>query len=205
MSRLDPTPAFARATLQVAAVGPGQTVGRLYLSTHSDSLGYSKTPSRFSDPRRRALLNRFGVLYLGSTLKVCFLEAILRDQRNGVIISGYYVIGESELRSRRYALIEPTSRLSLVDLRGDGCVRIGIPSDVPRSANQALARRWSLAFYRHPSQPDGIIYPSRLNEDTNLAIYDRATAKLREVGNTHLIGAPGFAEVLDDLRVAIEP
>jgi len=201
MSRLDPTHAFARATLHVAAVGPGQTFGRIYLSRYSDSLGYSKTPSRYSDPRRRAFMNRFGVLYLGSTLKVCFLEALLRDQRNGII--GAYAIGESELRLRRYALIEPTSRLHLVDLRGDGCVRMGIPSDVPRSANQALARRWSLALYQHPSKPDGIIYPSRLNEDTNLAIYDRAIVKLREVENTALIDAPGFPEVLADLRVAI--
>jgi RES domain-containing protein len=201
MSRLDPTPAFARATLHLAAVGPGQMFGRIYLSRYSDPLGYSKAPSRFADPRRRALMSRFGVLYLGSTLKVCFLEAILRDRRNRAI--GDYLIGESELRSRRYAWIEPTSRLHLVDLRGDGCVRMGIPSDVPRSANQALARRWSLAFYQHPSQPDGIIYPSRLNEDTNVAIYDRAVTELREVGKSDLIDAPGFAEVLDDLRVAI--
>jgi hypothetical protein len=201
MSRLDPTPAFARATLHVAVVGPGQTFGRVYPATHSDPLGCPKAPSRFSDPRRRALMNRFGVLYLGGTLKVCFLEAILRDQRNGIV--GDYGIGESELRSRRYALIEPISPLYLVDLRGDGCVRMGIPSDVPRSANQALARRWSLAFYEHPSQPDGIIYSSRLNEDTNAAIYDRAIVRLHTVGNTELINAPGFAEVLDDLRVAI--
>ncbi len=80
---------------------------------------------------------------------------------------------------------------------------MGVPSDVPRGANQALAQRWSLAFYQHPSEPDGIIYPSRLNEDTNLAIYDRAIIKLREIRNTALINAPGFAEVLDDLRVAI--
>ena len=160
-----------------------------------------KHQPRFSDTRRRVLQNRFSVLYLGSTLKVCFLEAILRDKRNGVI--GNYVIRESKLRSRRYALIEPTSPLYVVDLRGDGCVRMGIPSDVPRSANQALARRWSLAFYQHPSQPDGVIYSSRLNEHTNLAVYDRAIAKLRAVSNTPLIEAPGFAGVLDDLRVAI--
>jgi hypothetical protein len=203
MSRPDPTSAFARATLHVTTVGPGQTFGRIYLSKYSDPIGHSKTPSRFSDPRRRVVGNRFGVLYLGNTLKVCFLEAVLRDRRNGVV--GDYVIGEAELRSRRYARVEPISPLRLVDLRGDGCVRMGIPSDVARSANQALARRWSLAFYQHPSQPDGIIYPSRLNEDANLAIYDRAIFKLREVGNSSLIDAPGFAEVLDDLRVAIAP
>jgi hypothetical protein len=75
------------------------------------------------------LENRFGVLYLGDALKVCFLEAVLRDRRNGVV--GDYVIGESELRSRRYARIEPISPLHLIDLRAVGCVRMGIPSDVP--------------------------------------------------------------------------
>jgi len=203
MSRLDPTPGFARARLHVAAVSPGQTFGRIYLTRYPEPLGCSNAPSRFSDPRRRVVKNRFGVLYLGNTLKVCFLEAILRDQRNGVI--GDYVIRESGLRSRRYALVELISQLNLVDLRGDGCVRMGIPSDVPRSTNQALARRWSLAFYQHPSQPDGIIYPSRLNEDTCVAIYDRAVGKLREVSSAPLIEAPGFAEVLDDLLVAIAP
>ena len=203
MSRLDPPPDFARAVLHVATVGPGETFGRICLAKYPDPFGYGKTPSRFSDPRRRLAENRFGVLYLGQTLKVCFLEAVLRDQRNGVV--GDYLISESELRSRRFARIEPIASLTLVDLRGDGCVRMGVPSDVPRRASQALAQRWSLAFYQHPAQPDGIIYASRLNGDTVLAVYDRAVTKLREVGNTALIAAPGFAAMLDDLSVAIAP
>lgn len=203
MSPLDPTPAFAHTVLHLATVGPGDTFGRIYLAGHAAPLGYGKTRSRFSDPRRRVPSNRFGILYLGQTLKVCFLEAVLRDQRNGLV--GDYLISENELHTRRYVLIEPATPLDLVDLRGDGCVRMGIPSDVPRRANQALAQRWSLAFYQHPSEPDGIIYPSRLNEDTNLAIYDRAITKLRVVSNTALIRAPGVADVLDDLRVAIAP
>src|SRR5580704_8037584 len=194
MSRLDPTPAFADTVLHLATVRPGERFGRIYLARYPDPLDYGRMGSRFSDPRRRVPENRFGVLYLGQTLKVCFLEAVLRDQRNGVV--GDYLISERELHTRRYVLVEPAAPLNLVDLRGDGCVRMGIPSDVPRGSNQALARRWSLACYRHPSEPDGIIYPSRLNGDTNLAIYDRAIMKLREVGNTALIGAPGLAEVL---------
>jgi hypothetical protein len=45
------------------------------LGPHPDPLGLSKTLSRFSDLRRRLSSNRFGVLYLGDTVKVCFLEA----------------------------------------------------------------------------------------------------------------------------------
>jgi hypothetical protein len=203
MSRLDPTPAFARAALHLATIRRGETFGRICPAHHPDPLGYGKTPSRFSDPRRRGPANRFGVLYLGQSLKVCFLEAVLRDDRNGVV--GDYLIAERELRTRRYALIEPAEPMNLVDLRADGCVRMGVPSDVPRSSNQALARRWSLAFYLHPTRPDGIIYPSRLNGDTALAIYHRAIAKLRVAASMPLMGAPGLADVLDDLLVALVP
>ncbi len=48
------------------------------MNAYPDPLGFGKSPSRFSDTRRRIAENRFGVLYLGETLKVCFLEALLR-------------------------------------------------------------------------------------------------------------------------------
>ncbi|MFS2152487.1 hypothetical protein [Rhizobium sp. Rhizsp42] len=47
------------------------------------------------------------------------------------------------------------------------------------------------------------MYPSRLNGHTNLAVFDRSIGKLKIVGATRLIRAPGLANVLDDLRVAI--
>ncbi|WP_348645967.1 RES domain-containing protein [Rhizobium esperanzae] len=58
-------------------------------------------------------------------------------------------------------------------------------------------------IHEHRDQADGIIYPSRLNEHTNLAVFDRSIGKLKAVGATRLIQAPGLANVLDDLKVAI--
>jgi hypothetical protein len=75
-----PTPQFARVTLDLATIGAGERFGRIYLNRHPRSLGVGKTLSRFSDPRRRIPANRFGVLYLGSSLKVCFVEAVLRTK-----------------------------------------------------------------------------------------------------------------------------
>ncbi len=80
-----PTAAFAGVALDLATIDPGERFGRIYLSRYPDPLGFGKTKSRFSDPSRRIETNRFGVLYLGSTLKVCFLEAVLRDERNGTV------------------------------------------------------------------------------------------------------------------------
>jgi hypothetical protein len=157
------------------AYSPGERFGRIYLSRYPDPLGFRKTKSRFSDPSRRIEKNRFGVLYVGSTLKVCFLEAVLRDGRNGAV--GDYLIAEAELRVRHYAEIEVTAPLRLVDLRGDGSVRRGIPADVARASSQTLSRVWSATIYNHPKTPTGIVYPSRLNGETNLAIYDRGIGK----------------------------
>ena len=141
------------------------------------------------------------MLYLGASLKVCFVEAVPRDRRNGAVAD--YPIEESELTALRYAEVEVLSPLSLVDLRGDAPIRMGVPSDVVGAATQAPARAWSLAFHKHPEAPDGIVYPSRLNEETNAAIYGRAVRKLGVARTWPLLAAPGFGRVLDELRVAL--
>ncbi|WP_374120422.1 RES family NAD+ phosphorylase [Mesorhizobium onobrychidis] len=173
----------------------------MYWSTYPDPLRCGKSPSRFSDPRHRVAANRFGVLYLGDSLKMCFLEMVLRDRREGLVDD--LPIEEVELTQRRYAEIATTADLRLVDLRDDNAVRMGVPTDVVRAQRQNLARRWSVAFHEHPSQPDGIIYPSRLNDATNLAIYDRATLKLQPKRIVTLLGAPGLGQVLEDFKVGL--
>jgi hypothetical protein len=201
MVKVLPPKGFAGIVLQLYDVPVGQRYGRIYLGRYPDPLGFGKTPSRFSDPRRRASANRFGVLYLGDTVKVCFLEAVLRDQRDGTI--GDLPMEESELHARHYAEIEVAVPLKLVDLREDGAIGMGVPTDVAKASGQALARAWSVAFHEHPARPDGIIYPSRLNGHTNLAVFDRAIVKLRLIRKMKLIAAPGLGKVLDDLKVSI--
>ena len=202
MARVPPPVGFADARLQTHVEPIGQKFGRIYLGRYPDPLGFGKTPSRFSDPRRwRVFGNRFGMLYLGETLKVCFLEAVLRDQRDGVI--GDLPIAEAELHIRHYAQIEVVTPLTLVDLREEGAIVMGVPSDVAKATSHSLARRWSLVFHEHGARPDGIIYPSRLNGHTNVAVFERAIAKLRVVSKTTLMAAPGLAGVLEDLKVAI--
>lgn len=201
MPGVPPPPDFERAKLEIETIPRGRTFGRIYWSTYPDPLGYGKSPSRFSDPRRRLDANRFGVLYLGDSLKVCFLETVLRDRREGIIDD--LPIEEVELTRRRYAEIATTTDLRLVDLRGDNGVRMGVPTDVVRAQRQTLARQWSLAFHEHPSQPDGILYPSRLNGATNLAIYNRSIGKLQPKRVVTLLGALGLAQILEDFRVGL--
>lgn len=201
MAGINPPAGFERQSLDIETIPSGLRFGRIYASVFPDPLGFGKTPSRFSDPRRRNVTKRFGVLYLGETLKVCFLEAVLRDRRDGIV--GELPIEEKEIYARRYAEVETIADLSLVDLRDDHAIRMGVPTDVARSSRQSLARTWALAFHGHPSLPDGIIYPSRLNGHTNIAVFGRAVSKLAPARVVPLIGAPGLAAVINDLRVSL--
>lgn len=196
-----PTDAFAGVTLDTATIPIRTRFGRIYLDRFPDPLGFGKGRSRFSDPRRRTPENRFGVLYLGASLKVCFVEVVLRDRRNGAVAD--FPIEESELRTWRYTEVAVREPLSLVDLRGDAPIRMGVPSDVTGATTQVLARFWSLAFHEHPAAPDGIIYPSRLNEEANLAIYGRAVPKPEAVRTSRLLDVPDLPAVLDTLNVAL--
>lgn len=200
MTGSPPTADFARVDLVIAPIDVGKTFGRIHRKAYPDPLGYGKNATRFSDPRRRKPENRFGVLYLGASLKVCFVETILRDQRDGLV--GELEIAESELTDRHYSEISIRESLRLVDLADDALLQMGIPTDVARGRNQALARKWSVAIYEHPAGVDGILYPSRLNNEINLAIYDRAITKLAAVGTCNLEVAPEIGTILDRFQVA---
>ena len=116
---------------------------------------------------------------------------------------GDYPLDEAELRARRFTIVEVAEPLAVVDLRKDGGVRLGVPSDVFRAFDQRLARQWSVAIHDHPAAPDGIAYESRLNGETNLALYDRAVPKLNVAAAMRLLEAPGLPDLLDDLSIAL--
>ena len=147
-------------------------------------------------------VDRFSVVYLGSTLKVCFLEAILRDRGNGRL--GDWLVEAAELDGWSCAEIVVDVPLKLVDLRGDGPARMGIPSDALRASSHSLGQAWSTAVWLHNERPDGLIYSSRLNEDTNVVVYDRALPKLKATATPRLLERrTELASVLRDLAVAL--
>jgi hypothetical protein len=188
-----------------AHVPAGAPFRRIIKSMHLRSpLGFGKGPSRFSDPRTKLPdAKRFGVLYLGSTLEVCFLEAVLRDRRNGV--GGPLTMQESELEVLTSVQVEVAKPLLLADLRGNRPVVMGVPTDVGNAADQKLARRWSRFFQRHPDRLDGILYESRLNGELNVAVYDRSVTKLSVIGTSKLIEEPELGPILDTFNIALVP
>ena len=187
-----PSRAFAKQNLVVAVVPAGESWRRLYASVHPDPLGFEHFASRFSDPAGDA----FGVVYLGSTVKVACVETIIRDRGEGRI--GQIPIPWAEFERYTCAEIEIVADLRLADLCGDAGLKMGVPTDVARAKSQTLARRWSRAFHAHPANVDGVVYSSRLNEQRNIALYDRALAKVR------VVAAPRLVELRDELAALID-
>jgi hypothetical protein len=164
--------------LNSASIKTGTKWFRLYSSRYLDPLGFGFSASRFSDPRvALPEKDRFGVIYFGSSLKVCFLERVLRDRRNGRL--GDVPIPYAELEQLMCAEIVTARPLNLVDLRGDNLVKMGVPTDAVRASSHRLGQKWSLDFWLHKQRPHGILYYSRLNDEINMALYDVALPSIR--------------------------
>jgi hypothetical protein len=198
-----PLAGFASRALSLIDLVPGATWRRLYQSRFPNPLGYGFSPSRFSDPETTLIPpERFGVVYFGSSIKVCFVEAILRDR--GVGRTATFPIEWAELEAWSCAEVRVETALRVVDLRGDGLVRMGIPTDVARASAQDLARIWSRALWAHDTKPDGLMYDSRLNGETNVVVFDRALPKLAAVVTPRLIDCRSdLAAIITDLDLAI--
>jgi hypothetical protein len=193
-----PSPAFAGRPLVLKTIDVGDVWRRMYKTRHGDPLGWKPALNRFSDPTG----NAFGVVYLGSSAKVAFVETLLRDAADGR--GDDCVLELAEIEARSLASIQVKDPLRLVDLTGDGGLRMGVPSDVVGSSDQTLAQHWSAAFHAHPETPDGVYYPSRLNEERNIALYDRALGKVATVAAPRLVECDvELAAILDDLEIAL--
>jgi hypothetical protein len=172
----------------------------IFLDRFPDPLGFGFAASRFSDPRRNPA-ERFGVYYVGRTFEVAFLETIVRDLRNGN--PGPLVLSASDLDDYVHVPITVQARLNLVDLRGGNPVSLGLPTDAVHARSHRFGQQASLAVYKRSDRPDGIWYPSRLNGDENLAVYDRAIRKLSAGPRRKLGSCPELAPSLTAYRVAL--
>jgi len=173
VARRLPPKGFESSKIELVSIKTGTNWSRLYSSSYPNPLGFGLSPSRFSDPRvDLPEKDRFGIIYFGSSLKVCFLERVLRDLRNGRL--GDVPIPYAELEQLMCAEVTTARPLNLVDLRGDSPLKMGVPTDAIRASSHRLGQKWSLAFWLHKQRPHGVVYPSRLNEEIKLALYDVA-------------------------------
>ena len=93
--------------------------------------------------------------------------------------------------------------LALIDLRGDGPVRIGAPSAVARDGNHAAGRALSAAVHAGVPEADGCLFASRFTDDTCVAVFERAFGRLATLVIADLVRHTEFLDALDDYDIVL--
>ena len=103
----------------------------------------------------------YTVLYASPDFATAFLETVVRDKftrsrLREVAVKEITERGWGHISARRGAV------LTLLDLRGDGCTRIGAPTDVIHARNHAAGRAFATAIHGSYADVDGLLHVSRL-------------------------------------------
>ncbi|MEM7529614.1 MAG: RES family NAD+ phosphorylase [Pseudomonadota bacterium] len=126
----------------------------------------------------------FTLLYAAPHFSTALIEVVLRDRFTRKTGREIHL---KEITERSWAGITslPGATLRVLDLREDGCVRLGAPTDAIRARNHAAGRALGRAIHAEHRDVDGFLFSSRLTGADVYAIFDRAVGKLRveEMGN----------------------
>ena len=166
---------------------------RIFPSSHLDTpLGTVPADSRFCS---RAAGH--SVLYAASEFATAVVETVIRDRFTGQPSREMAI---REITERAWARLEsvPGLMLTLLDLREDGCAKIGAPTDVANARNHAAGRAFATAIHAQHPHVDGLVYRSRLTGSDAYAVFDRAVPKLRAQETGQLAYHPGLPVVLED-------
>lgn len=125
-----------------------------------------------------------------------FIETVVRDrftQRRE------RVVALKEITERVWGRISARSgaALTLLDLRGDGCARVGAPTDAVHARNHAAGRAFAREVHAAHADVEGLLYASRLTGKDVYAVFDRGAGKLECGESGRLEEHPELPEVLE--------
>ena len=131
-----------------------------------------------SNSRYSTVDGDFAVLYAARDLATAFVELIVRDRFAG---RGRRELHYSEISRRAVAKIatHTNAQLTMLDLRDDGCVRLGTATDSVGARNHAAGRALGRAIHREHPDVDGLVWESRFTGAEVFGVLDRAIGKLR--------------------------
>ena len=153
------------------------------------------TPSRFSDPA-----GNYAVLYGSETVPCSLWEAVVRNRLTRRLPR---VIPRPGITYRLVVSFQSQQNLNLVDLRGDGPIRIGAPPDVVHDSNHLEGRSLSADVYAHLPDADGFLYHSRFTGHWCCAIFDRAFDKLDTLAVRPLTQHADLWNALNDYDITL--
>ena len=176
------------AALREAELPPSyRIVPRRYLAS---PLGATPADSRFCGKAEG-----YTVLYASPDFATAFLETVVRDR---FMRRPRREIRLVEVTERAWGLIatKPDAKLTLLDLRRDGCTLIGAPTDTVNARNHAAGRAFGKAIHTEHADVDGLLYASRLTGADVYATFDRGVGKLEARETGILPDHPELSDVL---------
>ena len=145
----------------------------------------------------------FSVLYVTPDFPTAFLETVVRDRFTRA--RQRRVVAE-EVTQRFWTTVTSakTETLNLLNLRGDGCVQLGAPTDAVHARNHAAGRALGRAIHAQHPDIDGFVFASRLTDVDVYAIYDRAVDRLHASASARLADHPDLPTILSAYDIRLE-
>ena len=160
-------------------------------------LGTSPADSRFCT--RDA---GYTVLYASPDFATAFIETVVRDRFKR---RRDREVGLKEITARVWARIsaQPGTLFTLLDLRGDGCARVGAPTDAVGARNHAAGRALARSIHAEHADIDGLLHVSRLTGKDVYALFDRGLGKLDAAETGAKADHPDLSDVLQRHELAL--
>lgn len=154
------------------------------------------------DSRFGTKADGFTVLYVSPDFDTAFVETVVRDR---FARRGKREIRLVEVTERAWALItsKASKRVNLLDLRNDGCVRLGAPTDAVNARTHAAGRALARAIHAEHPDIDGFLWSSRLTAGDVYAVFNRAVGKLVATESGSLPDHPLLIDTLSKYRIKL--
>lgn len=140
------------------------------------------------------------MFYAAEAVRCAFWEALAR---NRFTRRKRRELPRADVEARLVVSLRSTKALQLVDLRGDGPIRIAAPTAVAHDANHAAGRALSAATHAGVPDADGFLFQSRFTGHLCMAVFDRAIKELETISLAPLIEHADFLEALEDYEITL--
>lgn len=187
----------ATRRLPLQTITPDTPLWRVH-DVRRDPLWFGPAPNARPTGRFDAWHGEYRVCYVGLSPEASFAETFLRNP-------GRRILDRTLLEYRALTVLAPTRSLRVVRLYGPALARLGATAEVTHGPAYDVAGQWSLALWSHPSQPDGIAYKSRHDDDEIcVAIFDRRPDPLRIQSTEGLYRSRLLPALLQRYRVSFD-
>lgn len=178
---------------RLTVLDAGASLVRIYRTQH-DPLWFGPGPDEPPTYRFDAPDGSYGVCYLAHEPAGAFVETFLRDPE--LAGPGIRILAASELRAHTSVRVDVLEPLRLARLRGRGLSWHGVTASVSSTTLYKETQALSGRIHADPSQPDGIEYRCRHDDDqVAVALFGR--------GGEAVAADPRTAESCLDLAVRL--